>query len=182
LELPAEAEPSSADVLLANTELQKHGAVKLFRVGYNILHGELCCFSAQALDELLASTAAGTDPGTAKRLRQFAALLKTQLAARKPWAARDELAGLVDILGARVVSTFGALLDEYPSLPLDAGAKQDQRQKARFVSRYSQVRAIRAALTAGAEQPAQAQRRERARPAAGRPAPARARTSRSKRQ
>lgn len=181
LELPLEAGLSSTDIALASAELKKHGVVRLFRAGYNILYCELCCVSAQTLIELLTSTAAGASRETARYLQDLAAVLKTQLAARKPWAVREKLDGLVDILGERVVSTLGALLDEFPSLPKGVWATQDRRQKTRFVSRTSEVRAIRAALKAG-EPPAQTQRRDRSRPAEAKPAPKRARTSRNKRQ
>lgn len=115
--------PPDVDLRRAATVLGRLGADRIFRLGWYLLHREVSLPVLRALAE--ASERAVRSPGRTllplqrTKLERASAALRAALAAGKPWAARSQLATLVQlgVIDASLRTTLAALLDEYPGLP-----------------------------------------------------------------
>lgn len=99
--------------------LARHGLVRLFGVGWRVLHRQVQLPAARALDEALASflrrTEAPLDDWTRGALAELRASLHRHLGEGAPWRARERLDLLGVVVDAELLEALQALLDELPS-------------------------------------------------------------------
>jgi hypothetical protein len=131
----------------ARLETTRHGAVKLFRLGWQRLFTEVSLVAADTLgaqlDRLLADPAHANrllaDPARAtdaiKRLR---AELGRHRAAGKPWLVRPRLLVLQGLLPPQQLAVLQAALDECPARPGPL-----------FIATGAELRAVQTAIKAG---------------------------------
>jgi len=124
--------------------LAPQSLVRLFRVGWNLLHHEVLCFCARRLLEVLTHRVDGLRDGQeSKDLRRMVATLKADLHAGKPWLSRGRLDSLGGTLERGEIQALKALLSEYPFLPraLAGGPKKEDRVS-RFITTAKHLHAI----------------------------------------
>jgi hypothetical protein len=118
--------------------LATEGAVKLFRIGWRLLH-ELSMQLARATLAALRRS----ELSQAKRLVVATTALTSAVAAGKPWLARGKLDVLTEIIDAGAVETVRAALDEHPWAPAE---ETGERPRSRFVASLAELQALRAAV------------------------------------
>ncbi len=148
LERLLNGEPATSEATVEQAEelLERQGLVKLFQVGWSILHHDVLLFTARSLQEMLTRMAAGLrEPRRAKELAWTAATLRADINAGKPWQSRGRLDGLGSTLDRATILALKALLSEYPLLPraIVGGSKGTERRDARFISTAKHVQAVR---------------------------------------
>jgi hypothetical protein len=125
--------------------LERQELVKLFRVGWSLLHHEVLLFTERSLQELLTRRAESLrDPQQAKELVRMAANLKADISAGKPWQSPGRLNGLGTTLEPSTVLVLKALLSECPYLPsgLAGGLKETAKRHLPFISTAKQIEAV----------------------------------------
>ncbi|WP_438018424.1 DUF6178 family protein [Sorangium sp. So ce315] len=155
--------------------MAEHDAVKVFMVGWSLLHHEVLLFAADALRKTLATLAASqSDAQAAREIERVARGLGADADAGKPWRARGKLARIEQALGDEAISVFRALLDEFPTLPhgVGRGARPQEGRLQRFISTAAQIQAIQALLKRAADAGAKGSERSApAKPGRKRPQP-----------
>ncbi|MGE6761905.1 DUF6178 family protein [Corallococcus interemptor] len=139
---PGDPTVDDAADLLARQEL-----VKLFQVGWSLLHRDVQMFTARTLQDALTRMAEGQrDTGKSRELTRMAATLKADVNAGKPTRSRGRLDGLGHVLERQVIVAVKALLSEYPFLPraIAGGAKETDKRDARFIFTRQQIQAVQA--------------------------------------
>nr|AGS77292.1 hypothetical protein [Myxococcus fulvus] len=170
LQEDAGAAVSEMTVEQAAELLERQDLVKLFQVGWSILHQDVLLFTARSLQDLLTRMASGLrDAQKVKELTRMAATLKADINAGKPWQSRGRLDGLGLILDRSTLLSLKALLSEYPFLPraIADGAVDTKKREARFIFTAKHIQAVQDYLKGLGKDPASP---SRGRPAA--PAPA----------
>ncbi|MFY2558581.1 DUF6178 family protein [Corallococcus terminator] len=161
---------SEVTVAQAAELLERQELVKLFQVGWSLLHQDVLLFTARSLQDLLTRMASGLrDAQKVKELTRMAATLKADINAGKPWQSRSRLDGLGLILDRSTLLSFKALLSEYPFLPraIADGSVDTTKREARFIFTAKHLQAVQDYLKGLGKEPASP---SRGRPAA--PAPA----------
>jgi hypothetical protein len=120
--------------------LASEGAVKLFLLGWNLLHHELAMRAARALLDALGRSQA--EAGVARKLAAAAAALREAVAAGKPWLARGKVALLSGAIDPPLLATLGAALDECPSAGQQA--EDGQPVRSRFIASLAELRELQA--------------------------------------
>jgi hypothetical protein len=130
-------EPPEQAVAVLATE----GAVKLFRIGWRLLHER----SLQAARGVLAVLRRG-EVAQPKQLAAATSTLTSAIAAGKPWLALGKLAVLAEILDPRAVELVRAVLDECPCTPR---AREAEGPPSRFVASLAELDELRRSVERG---------------------------------
>lgn len=127
--------------------LERQELVKLFQVGWSLLHRDVQMFTARTLQETLTRLAEGQrDAQKSKELTRMAATLKADVNAGKPCQSRGRLDGLGHVLDRQVILAVKALLSDYPFLPraISGGSKETDKRDTRFIFTQQQIHAVQA--------------------------------------
>ncbi|RKH78224.1 hypothetical protein D7Y21_36080 [Corallococcus sp. AB045] len=127
--------------------LERQELVKLFQVGWSLLHRDVQMFTARTLQETLARMGEGLrDVRKSKELTRMAATLKADVNAGKPCQSRSRLEGLGNVLDRQVILAVKGLLSEYPYLTraISGGSKEMDKGDSRFIFTQQQIQAVQA--------------------------------------
>jgi hypothetical protein len=144
-----EAEPAArreAEVAeRAAARVSADGAVKLFGIGWNILHHDLALRAARALLDALGRSQA--EPAVARKLAAVSSALSAAVASGKVWLARGKLGLLAGTYDPPTLAALGAALDECPSAaPAPRDEADPSRQRSRFIASLAELRELQAQL------------------------------------
>ena len=132
----------SHNIKMVVSLLTEHSLIKLFKVGWKILHNDVSLYSALALQHTLSQLGKEiTDQQQAQKLKRIVSVLKAKVSAGKPWLFRNELNQLGEFIKGSWVLALTALLDEYPTIPKNIKV-QEPFQNSSFISTINQIREI----------------------------------------
>jgi hypothetical protein len=124
--------------------LEREGADKLFRIGWQLLTHAVVLPAARAFKKMLVVTARREklDGGRVRTLEQAVRALQSATATGKPWTARGKLIALEGEIDTAALATLLALMDECPSLrgKLKSGThKQARATELQFIFTSKQI-------------------------------------------
>jgi len=144
---PGGASPGEPSILLPRTFLVDHDLVTAFEVGWQVLHEDVCLFTAERLILALADLRRA-DAEVDKELRALRIELLKYREAGTPWCARDALEVIAVLDLPAWVSLLG-LLGECPVVPAALTAVLEGRTRSvsatafDFISTASQIATVR---------------------------------------
>jgi hypothetical protein len=146
------AKAGSSSVVDAGTGLPDdflvgHDLVSVFQVGWTVLHGDVCMYTAERLIDVL-TRIRHDDPEIQAGLEALRIAMARHWHAGMPWRARD-LLDVIMILDQPAWATLVALIDECPVIHAGIGASRGSPTRAvsasafEFISENSQIGSVR---------------------------------------
>jgi hypothetical protein len=126
--------------------LREQPLVKLFQVGWKVLHDQVVRYSAKAVVTFCDRLKGGlTDPQHVRDISRLADILRLRIEAGRPWAVDDQLDQLLAFWDGETITALKALLQEYPTIP-EVIARQGQSGQSPYIWSNDHIRTIRRCL------------------------------------
>jgi hypothetical protein len=127
-------EPESRRDALPADFLLRQDLVTPFKIGWRLVHEEVCLHTARRLAEVISNLVCD-DREIQDELTDLGQRLRSQVKAGTPWLERDNL-DVIAILDQPAWAVLLGLLDECPVAPLLEGSSTSGKQRLRISSRY----------------------------------------------